>query len=98
MVGWQIWKTRNDFVFNHNPIDLEKTMRNALEALCEFSELRIPLMVPMDNPTVEVNSTHWRAPDHGSFKMNCDVAVRRNGRDAMCSAILRDDKGKMVDG
>lgn len=51
-------------------------------------------MVPMDNPTVEVNSTHWRAPDHGSFKINFDVAVRRNGRDAMCSAILRDDKGE----
>lgn len=32
-IAWYIWKSRNEFVFSSNPIDPEKTMRRAGEAL-----------------------------------------------------------------
>ncbi|KAF7146373.1 hypothetical protein RHSIM_Rhsim04G0047200 [Rhododendron simsii] len=35
MIGWQIWKARNDFIFNGNPVDPEITMRRAIESLRE---------------------------------------------------------------
>ncbi|XP_058223256.1 uncharacterized protein LOC131332968 [Rhododendron vialii] len=98
MIGWQIWKSRNDFVFNSNPVDPETTMRRAIEALCEISGLRIPSLIHMDNPTAEDASSHWRAPDQGGLKINCDVAIKRNGRDAKCAAIIRDSRGAIVDG
>ncbi|KAF7148485.1 hypothetical protein RHSIM_Rhsim03G0157700 [Rhododendron simsii] len=33
MIGWQVWKARNDFIFNGNSVDPEITMRRASEAL-----------------------------------------------------------------
>ncbi|XP_058202998.1 uncharacterized protein LOC131317467 [Rhododendron vialii] len=97
-IVWYIWKSRNDFVFNYNLVDPENTMRRAFEALHEFSDLRIPCLVHMDNPTVEVVSSHWRAPDHGNFKLNCDVAVHCNGRKGVCVVVLRNEAGSLLDG
>ncbi|KAI8562141.1 hypothetical protein RHMOL_Rhmol03G0011800 [Rhododendron molle] len=74
------------------------TMRRAQEALHEFSDLRTPSMIYTDNPIAEDVSFHWRAPDHGGFEINCDVAVKRNGKDAKCNVVLRERRGLIVDG
>ncbi|KAI8551674.1 hypothetical protein RHMOL_Rhmol06G0204500 [Rhododendron molle] len=94
MIAWHIWKSRNDFVFNYIPVDPERTLRKAFAAIHEFSDLRIPSLVHTDNLTVEDVSSQWKAPGHGSVKLNCDVAVHRNGRDG----VLRNSEGELVNG
>ncbi|KAI8543151.1 hypothetical protein RHMOL_Rhmol08G0195200 [Rhododendron molle] len=98
MIAWHIWKSRNDFVFNYNPVDPERTLRKAFAAIYEFSELRIPSLIHTDNLTVEDVYSRWKAPDHGSFTLNCDVAVHHNGREGICAAVLRNSEGILVDG
>lgn len=39
-IAWYIWKPRNEFIFNSDPIIPEKNVRRALEAFREFSEIR----------------------------------------------------------
>lgn len=66
-----------------SPIDPERTVRTALEALCEFSEIRVPRLVHMDNLSFGDSLSHWKAPDQGCFKFNCDIAVSKDGQDTV---------------
>lgn len=52
------------------------------------------------NPNCQIgNSTiGWTPPPIGSWKLNCDGSVRRNGREAGCGGILRDSSGNFVFG
>ncbi|KAI8560463.1 hypothetical protein RHMOL_Rhmol04G0257600 [Rhododendron molle] len=97
-VAWFIWKTRNEFIFNSDPIFPEKTVRRAFQALREFSKTRIPPSIHVDNLSCEDNLSHWKAPDQGNFKFNCDVAVSSQGREAVAASVLRNWKGELVDG
>ncbi|KAF7142379.1 hypothetical protein RHSIM_Rhsim05G0174000 [Rhododendron simsii] len=45
----QCSKTRNEFVFSSNPINPEMIVRRALEAVREFSEIRVSNLVHTDN-------------------------------------------------
>ncbi|KAI8571342.1 hypothetical protein RHMOL_Rhmol01G0112500 [Rhododendron molle] len=97
-IAWYIWKSRNEFVFSSNPVNPEKMMRRAEEALQEFTEIRVPGLVRMDNPPTEDIPSRWRAPDQGCFKLNCDVAIKKNGKDAVCAMVQRDWKGQILNG
>ncbi|KAH7843546.1 hypothetical protein Vadar_018002 [Vaccinium darrowii] len=97
-IAWFIWKSRNEFIFNVFPINPEATMKRALEALREYSMIKVPNLVHRDNPTVVDRISHWGAPDHGCFKINCDVVVGLNGKDAKVAVVLRDWRGSLVDG
>ncbi|KAI8544640.1 hypothetical protein RHMOL_Rhmol08G0312200 [Rhododendron molle] len=97
VIAWYIWKSRNEFVFNSDPINPEKTVRRIIEALKESREARVPQMIHMDNPA-GVDNSQWRAPNQGRFKFNCDVAVMKNGQEAACAAVVRNWNGKLIDG
>ncbi|KAH7856324.1 hypothetical protein Vadar_000093 [Vaccinium darrowii] len=94
---WFIWKSRNEFIFNVFPINLEATLKRALEAFREYSVIKVPNLVHRDKPTVVDRISHWKAPDHGCFKINCDVAMGSNGKDAKVAIVLRDWRGSLVD-
>lgn len=94
-IAWNIWKIRNEFVFRLDPIIPEKTVRKAIRG---FSELRAPQLIYMDNLSVEDFPSQWKAPDHGRLKLNCDVAIRRNGQEAACASVVRDWAGRLIDG
>ncbi|KAI8567441.1 hypothetical protein RHMOL_Rhmol02G0122500 [Rhododendron molle] len=50
----------------------------------------------MDNPVIQEGSHHWRAPDSGSFKINCDAALLRNKK--VIVGVLRNCRGLVLDG
>lgn len=52
----------------------------------------------MDTPSSADSFPQWRAPDQGGFKINCDVAIKRNGQEAVVGAVMRDWEGSLVDG
>lgn len=93
-----IFGTHNEFVFRLDPIIPEKTVRKATVAIRGFSELRAPQLIYMDNLSVEDFPSQWKAPDHGRLKLNCDVAIRRNGQEAACASVVRDWAGRLIDG
>ncbi|KAF7148622.1 hypothetical protein RHSIM_Rhsim03G0019700 [Rhododendron simsii] len=40
----------------------------------------------------------WRKPTPGSFKINCDVAMKREGLRANAVVVVRNDRGELTDG
>lgn len=42
--------------------------------------------------------TDWQAPNTGSFKINCDVAIKKGSHLASTVVLLRDARGKLIDG
>ncbi|KAF7139221.1 hypothetical protein RHSIM_Rhsim07G0138700 [Rhododendron simsii] len=74
-----------------------KTVRRVFEGLKESREARVPLMIHMDN-LADADNSQWRAPNQGRIKINCDVAIRKNGQEAACAAVVRNWVGKLIDG
>lgn len=52
----------------------------------------------MDNPANQEDLSTWRAPDKGRFKANCDAAIPASGHRSIAAVVLRNWKGKIVDG
>lgn len=55
-------------------------------------------LIHMDNPTVEDIISQWRALDCGFVKLNYDVAMKENGKEARVAVVIRDNKGALVNG
>ncbi|KAI8525452.1 hypothetical protein RHMOL_Rhmol13G0231200 [Rhododendron molle] len=98
LVAWHIWKTRNGFVFRKIRIDPRDTLAAINHARMETSWiLEIP-DVHMDTPSPQEDISTWRAPDRGHFKANCDVAIPKGGGEGKLAVVIRDWKGKILDG
>ncbi|KAI8543672.1 hypothetical protein RHMOL_Rhmol08G0237200 [Rhododendron molle] len=98
LVAWHIWKTRNSFVFRKIRIDPRDTLAAINHARMETSWiLEIP-DVHMDTPSPQEDISTWRAPDRGHFKANCDVAIPKGGGEGKLAVVIRDWKGKILDG
>ncbi|XP_058196615.1 uncharacterized protein LOC131312697 [Rhododendron vialii] len=97
-IAWFIWKARNEVVFNLGMPNPEWTMRRALEAFREFSDVVVLSRFHMDNPNIEDFISQWRALENGCFKLNCDVVVGKNGKEASAAVVIRDSKGILVNG
>lgn len=97
-LAWQIWKSRNDWVFNHVPVDPRETITRAAKAWEEFilnqstQNLHRNLNIsPQANPC-------WSPPAPGYLKINCDVAKHKKDPKVTIAAIVRDDKGNLIGG
>lgn len=97
-IAWHIWKTRNDFVFNGVKVNPLSTMASILHSELEFLKSLEILNVHVDNPKNQEDLSAWRAPDKGKLKVNCDVAIAESGLTCKASAVIRNWKGKLVDG
>ncbi|KAI8003566.1 hypothetical protein LOK49_LG08G03257 [Camellia lanceoleosa] len=40
----------------------------------------------------------WQAPNPGSYKINCDVAIKKGSSEASVAILLRDSGGRLIDG
>ncbi|XP_058189568.1 uncharacterized protein LOC131307174 [Rhododendron vialii] len=98
LIAWNIWKSRNDFVFNKTKVNPQHTITSFLHAEMEFLKaFEIP-KVQMDNPANQEDLSTWRAPDKGRFKANCDAAIPASGLRSIAAVVLRNWKRKIVDG
>lgn len=96
--AWQIWKARNDSVFNKVRVNPQNTINSILHFERElFQSLEIS-NVQMDNPQIQETQSSWRAPDMGKFKVNCDVAIPKSSNISKISVVLRNREGRIVDG
>ncbi|KAH7853483.1 hypothetical protein Vadar_002984 [Vaccinium darrowii] len=91
-------KARNDFVFNKVKVNPLNTIASILHSEMEFLKSLEILNVHVDNPQNQEKLSTWRAPDKGKFKVNCDVAITNYGHTSKASVVLRNWKGKLMDG
>lgn len=101
-IGWHIWKGRNDYVFNHNPVDPIRVINSAAVAWDEYNK---SLEEEENNrkkkegiPPAHSVKAQWTPPPPNNLKFNCDVAMGINGSAAVIATVLRDSKGLLIDG
>lgn len=96
-LAWQIWKGRNDWVFNANPVDPTTTVNKARHNWKEFQNSRsCPRTQSVEDQTSE--ELRWKPPCLGEAKINCDVATKNGSLYAAVAVILRNDTGQILDG
>src|SRR5689334_14372418 len=71
-IGWQIWKSRNDLIFNNVSHDADSTIMKAEENLDEWiSATSVPLQCTA-SVSNQTNQHHWQRPPPGLLKCNID--------------------------
>lgn len=90
--GWFIWKGRNDFFFNNQPIDRLSVLYCVRLAKAEFESATGLGVVsrPQSQAAVIPPVTNWVPPSLGNLKVNCDVVVKKGPNQAAVAAILQD--------
>ncbi|KAF7148032.1 hypothetical protein RHSIM_Rhsim03G0019800 [Rhododendron simsii] len=57
---------------------------------------RVRFWIIVMTPPLAISA--WRKPTPGSFKINCDVAMKREGLRANAVVVVRNDRGELTDG
>ncbi|XP_028113945.1 uncharacterized protein LOC114311986 [Camellia sinensis] len=98
-LAWHIWKCRNDMVFNQQPIDPLSVIFRAAKDSCEYaSALRASYSTPSRLNSHRTSDRVWIPPRQGSFKANCDVALRPGTSRASMAVIFRNSSGSVMEG
>ncbi|XP_028097953.1 uncharacterized protein LOC114297686 [Camellia sinensis] len=87
-IGWYIWKSRNEFIFNHIPVDPSATLQCIAHEWAE-RDLLVRLsqnsVSPLESPSPEPPSA-WSPAAYGCFKINCDAAFCHRASKAALAA------------
>jgi len=98
---WQIWKSRNDFVFRqHRPNPqhvVQLALANARSALICNSA---PLIQQQRKTDLHLKDRTqiWRPPEFGVIKINIDGAYPTSHRQGAVACVCRDSVGHLLDG
>ncbi|XP_028056949.1 uncharacterized protein LOC114260949 [Camellia sinensis] len=99
-IGWFIWKDRNNFAFNHINIEPSSTLHRARVAKLEYGSAPDALQVVQ--PQIVLKNLQgrsvWQAHPPGSFKVNCNVAIKKDSSVASIAVLLRNFGGRLIDG
>ena len=77
---WQIWKSRNNEVFNQEAFDLRSTISNIINQWQEFKEAHFnTLEIRQASPSPP---QVWRKPNQGMITINCDAAFTDSNTEA----------------
>ncbi|KAI7983369.1 hypothetical protein LOK49_LG15G01604 [Camellia lanceoleosa] len=101
-IAWDqkgICKQRNNFVFNHHPIDPAATIYTAGKECDEFTRSFNQLQRPpsFTSPAHDVPRL-WSPPMPGRLKANYDVALKLGSSSAYMVVLLQNFEGYLVDG
>lgn len=99
--GWYIWKSRNEFAFNKQPVDPLATLHRFYFFWNEQSNFLSSNHGPGQLPTMSQQNTvsGWRPPPLGKLKINCDASFCNHHSCASIAAVMRDSHdGHLVDG
>ena len=90
---WQIWKQRNEWVFNHLPPDPYVVIQRSVLANNEFWKVIDRLHQPTD-PAIRTDiNVRWQKPPATFLKINCDGSFRDHMTEAGVGVICRDTHG-----
>ncbi|KAL7193561.1 hypothetical protein ACSBR2_025213 [Camellia fascicularis] len=75
-VAWCIWKTRNEYIFNHIPVDPIVVIATAKRVEAEFLATCADASTSSETLAgAQCLVPHWVPPPSGIWKINCDSAT-----------------------
>ncbi|XP_057760560.1 uncharacterized protein LOC130980936 [Arachis stenosperma] len=94
---WEIWKTRNDKLFQHLEINPMWTIKKAnimKNLYWKLKEKQAGTMIREKEN--RINLVRWRPPPTGWLKANVDAAFRKEKGSGAISVVVRDNRGRIV--
>ncbi|KAE8731150.1 hypothetical protein F3Y22_tig00002840pilonHSYRG00476 [Hibiscus syriacus] len=91
---WQIWKKRNEKVFNGTRTFFQKTLKLAITWAHHFENSKL---TPQKTSS-ESNQTAWQPPTQGSYCINTDGAVSLQTRHGTAVGLIRNSNGQWEGG
>ncbi|KAL3524635.1 hypothetical protein ACH5RR_013007 [Cinchona calisaya] len=73
---WQIWRARNEWVFNSMRVDLQRSIRKALEKWMEVDRQTEDKKRP-EQEGMNRSLDQWLLPQEGCIRMNTSVAASK---------------------
>ncbi|XP_028073760.1 uncharacterized protein LOC114276169 [Camellia sinensis] len=100
LIGWYIWKARNDFTFNFVPVNPYDTLQKIHHWWneCNLQGGEKNTVASADSSREYREGSGWTPSQVGNFKVNCDASFNRSSTNASAAAILGDSKGHIIDG
>ncbi|KAF7820511.1 reverse transcriptase [Senna tora] len=93
---WHIWKERCKAVFDNGVVDVSFVIQRSFSAAAEFWSVNgFDKCVKGNNGC---SFKGWLPPSSGVLKVNCDAAFDESSGVAGIGVLVRDDKGRLVDG
>lgn len=92
---WEIWKRRNEKVFNNINIPKDVVIRNILSLLSDHEAIFTVKKKPKNHVSKVVG---WNKPLRGWCKLNADGSVRQDPSSAAAGGVLRDEDGRWLMG
>ncbi|XP_059663946.1 uncharacterized protein LOC132309676 [Cornus florida] len=93
LICWNLWKVRNDYVFQDIQRDVAEVIYQVNADFSEFSEAsRFKSMFSPRAAPVPSSSSPWTPPMEGSFKLNVDASFDSQSKVCGGGLILRDCK------
>ena len=96
---WYIWKSRNEWTFEHVQVNPVITIAKAAQASTEFLLADIKKKVGRVPPHAAHRTTpRWTAPYSPKVKINCDIAYNSKTSMAFTGVVARNGRGSIIDG
>lgn len=91
-MAWEVWKRKNAVCFEKKEFKTWDIVRRAHQQWNEHVDSRGRMEVKEKPHPI---TSRWLPPTQGRLKINCDVAVRKNGKIGL-GFVVRDDSGKII--
>ncbi|XP_010430818.1 PREDICTED: uncharacterized protein LOC104715064 [Camelina sativa] len=94
-IGWQIWKSRNDLIFNKITWETSSVLLKATDDVVEWLAATQPSIQrpPRNSPTVHSPSSQWTLPTTEVVKVNFDGSFHSHNGSIGVGWIIHGDKG-----
>ncbi|GLT34775.1 hypothetical protein SLA2020_092720 [Shorea laevis] len=101
IISWQVWKTRNEKLFEHADISPHQVL-GRIHAMTQeyFSSSKTDVLAAPSRPqpTITQNQSTWSRPPIGTYKINTDASFTPNSGAAALALVARDASGDICFG
>lgn len=96
---WTIWKHRNMFYFDHQPVNPMDAMCQANSIVQKYFSFAISIVQTGRPPPSQIkHNQFWRPPLFYTIKVNCDASFSLDKKKVFAGIIARDKFGNVLFG